>query len=273
MRGDFFVFLVKLQRTYILICMWYVYFYKDPRDNSIFYVGKGKNNRSRSHLYRASTWVKQGRPSPCGSLNLHLIRKIVKIREEGFEPIVEIVEKYEEEKDAYAREIQEISLRKETLCNLTEGGEGYRVSEERRKQVAQKHREWMQSESGIAWRKKFSESRKREGNPNFGKKEDEEHKKSRMKNFLEKERWNKGLKGDPRSKGPKPGSLPHNAKTCSAINVESGHVIVGESKIRLFKKMKELGIQISLSTISRALEEDVPKMGWRFTYERLQEQS
>lgn len=253
--------------------MWYVYFYRDPRDNSIFYVGKGKGNRCKNHLYRASTWVKQGRPAPCGSLNLHLIRKIVKIREEGFEPIVEVIEIYQEENDAYAREIQEISCRKDSLCNLTEGGEGYRVSKEKREEVALKHRVWMQSEEGLAWRKRISEERTGTGNPNFGKKEDEDHKKTRMKNFLEKERWNKGLKGDPRSKGAAKGSLPHNAKTCYAINVESGQVITAESKSRLYRKMKEMGIEVSLSSISRSLEENIPKLGWRFTYERLQEQS
>jgi len=246
--------------------MWYVYFYRDPIDNSIFYVGKGKENRCKNHLYRASTWVKQGKPAT-KSLNLHLIRKIVKIRESGNEPVVEIVAHFEIEQDAYAREILEISQRKESLCNLTDGGEGYRVSEEKRKRASEKRNLWLQSEEGLAWRKWMSESRKGSGNPHFGKKEDEEHKKKRMENFLAKTRWNKGLKGDPRSRGPKKGSLPHNARNCKAKNEDTGQTIFAESKRRLHQKLEELGIRISFTTIDRALQSGrKTKQGWRFEY-------
>jgi len=245
--------------------MWYVYFYRDPADNSIFYVGKGKGNRCKNHLYRASTWVKKGKPSKCGSLNLHLIRKIVKIRESGLEPIVEIVENFDDEQDAYDREISEIACRKESgLCNITSGGEGYRVEKEKRKVIAEKRRLWMQSEEGLAWRKLFSESRKGSGNPCFGKKEEEEHKKQRMKNLLAKPRWNKGLKGDPRSKGPL-GAIPWNAKQCRAIHILTGQIIEAESKVRLLRKMLDLKIKVSLSAIGRAIDNNRPtRSGWRF---------
>ena len=112
----------------------------------------------------------------------------------------------------------------------------------------------------------MSESRKGSGNPQFGKKEDELHKKMRMKNFLAKEKWNKGLKGDSRLKGPK-GQLPYNAIHCIATHVTSKEVIEDESKSRLIKKMKELGIKISASAVERSMKFNRPtKSGWRFEY-------
>lgn len=246
--------------------MWYVYFYRDPTNNSVFYIGKGKGNRCKDHLYRASTWDKQGRPSKCGSLNLHLIRKILKIRESGNEPIVEIIENFENEQDAYDREIYEIANRKESgLCNITSGGEGYRVEEEKRKIIGENHSKWMNSEEGLAWRKMMSESRKGIGNPNFGKKEEETHKIQRMKNFLAKPRWNKGLKGDPRAKGPA-GCVPWNAKKCRAKSVLTEQIIEAESKVKLVQKMKDLKIEISLSSVTRSIAQNRPISGWRFEY-------
>lgn len=249
--------------------MWYVYIYKDPIDDTIFYVGKGKENRCKSHLWKANTWVNQGKPSKCGSFNLHLIRKIVKIRESGFEPIIEIIASFENEQDAYNKEIFEIATRKNlgsNLCNLTNGGEGYSVSEEKRKVLGEKHRLWMKSEEGLAWRKSLSESRKGSGNPNFGKKEDEEHKKIRMKNLLTKERWNKGLKGDPRLKGPVKGSLSHNSKKCRATNLKMNFVVEEQSKSRMIRKLKELNCDISHSSIDRILATKKPIKGWWVEY-------
>lgn len=242
--------------------MWYVYFYKDPEDDSVFYVGKGKGNRHKTHLYRASTWVNQGKPTSCGSLNLHLIRKIVKIREHGNEPIIELIAYFDKEQDAYDREVLEILNRKSTLCNLTEGGEGFRVNEEKRKLMSENRKAWCESEAGLSWRKMMSESRKGTGNPAFGKKEDEHHKQDRMKNMLAKERWNKGLRGDSRSKGPLKGSLSHNSKKCRAINVVTNEIIEEKSLSRLAIKMKQSGHILSLSSINRVLAQKKPIKNW-----------
>lgn len=48
---------------------YYVYFLKDPRNNNIFYVGKGKNNRVFQHIHGAIV-------SPLPSDKLELIREI-----------------------------------------------------------------------------------------------------------------------------------------------------------------------------------------------------
>lgn len=135
---------------------WYVYVYRDPINNAVFYVGEGKGNRCKSHLYRATTWQKQNKPCPCGSLNLHLMRKILKIRESNVEPIVEIVSTFNDEQLAYDFEIQQIKFYGlDNLCNLTNGGEGLRISDERRKQLSDKRKEWLKTEAGIACCEKY----------------------------------------------------------------------------------------------------------------------
>lgn len=246
--------------------MWYVYFYINPVDNQIFYIGKGNGNRCKSHLYRTSTWIKQGKPTNVRSLNLHLLRKISLIRDLGFEPIIEIIDYFENEKDALDREIYEISLRKESLCNITSGGEGATLPLESIEKIKLKRQEWLQSDAGLAWRKKISESRKGSGNPSFGKKEDEEHKKARMKNMLAKDRWNKGLKKDPRAKGHLKGALTHNAKKCRISNLKTNFILEEDSKSRLVKKLKELGIEISSSSIDRILALKKPIKDWWVEY-------
>lgn len=111
--------------------MWYVYFYRDPTDNCIFYIGKGHGTRSVSHLSRAKLWIKQGKPSKYGSLNIHLMRKISQLWDQNLEPIVEIFETFEIEEDAYSKEIEQITnYRSDKLCNISNGGEGLRPTKE-----------------------------------------------------------------------------------------------------------------------------------------------
>jgi len=56
---------------------YYVYIYIDPRNNEIFYVGKGKNNRCFQHLTDQKESEK--------------VQKIEDIRKDGKEPIIEML--------------------------------------------------------------------------------------------------------------------------------------------------------------------------------------
>jgi hypothetical protein len=75
--------------------MYYVYELIDPRFNLTFYVGKGRGNRVYFHLSEKSR---------AKSDNPRKFNKIQKIREEGYEPEVKIVEYFENENDAYIYE-------------------------------------------------------------------------------------------------------------------------------------------------------------------------
>ena len=98
---------------------------------------------------------------------------------------------------------------------------------------------------------RMSENRIGDKNPKFGHKEDEFHKKERMKNMLAKPRWNTGLtkETDPRLVKlgfHRLGKLPTNAIQCSIIDLETNEIWQANS-------MKELSIMcpLSLPTINR----------------------
>ena len=77
--------------------MYYVYELIDPRVSLPFYVGKGKNDRVYFHLSEKSR---------AKSDNERKFNKIQKIRKEGYEPEIKIVEYFENENDAYSYEEQ-----------------------------------------------------------------------------------------------------------------------------------------------------------------------
>jgi len=77
--------------------MYYVYELIDPRVNFPFYVGKGKNDRVYFHLSEKSR---------AKTDNERKFNKIQKIRKEGYEPKIKIVEYFENEDDAYDYEEQ-----------------------------------------------------------------------------------------------------------------------------------------------------------------------
>jgi hypothetical protein len=72
--------------------MYYVYELIDPRVNLPFYVGKGKDKRVYFHLSEQSR---------AKSENKKKFNKIQKIKKEGYEPEIKIVEYFENENDAY----------------------------------------------------------------------------------------------------------------------------------------------------------------------------
>ena len=91
--------------------MYYVYELIDPRVNLPFYVGKGKDNRVYFHLSEKSR---------AKSDNQRKFNKIQKIRKEGYEPEVKIVEYFENENDAYFYE--ESLIQKYGRIRYDEGG-------------------------------------------------------------------------------------------------------------------------------------------------------
>lgn len=91
--------------------MYYVYELIDPRVNLPFYVGKGKNKRVYFHLSEKSR---------AKSENPKKYDKIQKIRKEGYEPEIKIVEYFENENDAY--EYEEKLIKEYGRKNIDEGG-------------------------------------------------------------------------------------------------------------------------------------------------------
>jgi hypothetical protein len=90
---------------------YYVYVFIDPRDESIFYVGKGSGNRISAH-----------RPQ---KHNPHLFSKLEKIRKLGLIVRREIIANFSDEAEAYEFErnfINEIGI--ENLTNIAPGGLG-----------------------------------------------------------------------------------------------------------------------------------------------------
>ncbi len=102
--------------------MFYVYFYQDPRTYEYFYIGKGKYKRLYAHLYEAEKHIVHPKNA-----------KIQKLWSLNLEPIIKIIDFFENENDAYEFEsflIEEIgskfinTINDGSLCNLCEGGEG-----------------------------------------------------------------------------------------------------------------------------------------------------
>ena len=91
--------------------MYYVYELIDPRVNLPFYVGKGKDKRVYFHLCEKSR---------AKSDNFKKFDKIKKIRKEGYEPEVKIVQYFEDENDAY--EYEEKLIKTYGRRDIDEGG-------------------------------------------------------------------------------------------------------------------------------------------------------
>lgn len=91
--------------------MYYVYELIDPRVSLPFYVGKGKNDRVYFHLSEKSR---------AKSDNERKFNKIQKIRKDGYEPEIKIVQYFENENDAYNYEEQ--LIKKYGRIRYDEGG-------------------------------------------------------------------------------------------------------------------------------------------------------
>ena len=95
----------------------YIYIYRDPRDHTPIYVGKGQGTRAYMHLKNAE--------------NPRLAATIAEYRAAGLEPIITIEERFATHKEACAREMELIAQfgrrlwSEGSLLNTMPGGEGY----------------------------------------------------------------------------------------------------------------------------------------------------
>jgi hypothetical protein len=92
----------------------YVYLYIDPRDDSVFYIGKGNGNRAFAHLTEESEKEK--------------VLRIKDIRGEGFEPRIEILV-HGLETDEVAKKIEASVIDLLRIGNLTNIVRGYESRE------------------------------------------------------------------------------------------------------------------------------------------------
>lgn len=92
----------------------YVYYYIDPRNDKIFYIGRGKNKRYRIHL-NSSMLEKDSKKNK-------LIKEILS---ENLEPIIHFLIENISFDESIRIEKEEISrIGKQNLTNLTMGGQG-----------------------------------------------------------------------------------------------------------------------------------------------------
>jgi len=219
---------------HIYMRKWYVYNLIDPRNEQVFYVGKGFGQRMFVHKCRALKWVKDNKKN---KVNAKLYHKILSILAEHNDYIALKVFETFDEKEALYYETQEIACYGiENLCNLTLGGEGETKTPEVLEKMSVSIKIFWNSSAGTDMKKVFSKERQGSKNPMFGKKEDKEHKKLRMKNLLAKPRWNIGLskETDSRIKGPPISSIPHNARYCK-LRHEDGRIIEAPTIMRAAK--------------------------------------
>ena len=89
--------------------MYYVYLLINPVDNTVFYCGKGKGDRWKSHLSYSSG---NGKNNRCEN-------KIRKLRSMGIEPTVRFLhENITDENEAYRLEEEYIAVNFDSLTNL-----------------------------------------------------------------------------------------------------------------------------------------------------------
>lgn len=95
--------------------IYFVYALIDPRDGSIFYIGKGKGDRPYRHLSEAKSGI---------SCNPYKIRKINNILKAGYDCYeIKYLHENLSEKEAFELEIKEIASH-DNLTNISLGGDG-----------------------------------------------------------------------------------------------------------------------------------------------------
>lgn len=134
--------------------VYYVYTYRDPRNDQVFYVGKGKDRRYLKHLTEAK------KPTSM-SAKAQIIREIL---EANFTPIIEKVAENLSEPDALQMEKDLIAFYgKENLTNKTTGGQG-----------VSGFQSFLGRHHSEATKQKLREAKLGSNNPMYGKKRSEE---------------------------------------------------------------------------------------------------
>jgi len=227
--------------------------------NDKIYIGSSSNIhlRFKTHLRQ----LKNG-----NHINKHLLNAYTKYGEHAI--LFEIVEECDEslvlEREQYWMDLTKCYDRNTGFNNTIRSDRplGYKHTEENKikmsqlkkglpmhpntKAALQAKRCPMKEET----KKKISLSRIGEKNPNWGKKEDDEKKKNRMKNMLATPKWNTGKKlgDDPRMEKLRGqlGKIPYNAINCKLIDIINKLEYIGCSLKDLSNKSP-----LSLSTINR----------------------
>ena len=228
--------------------MFYVYVLTNPITSIPFYVGVGKQNR-RSNTTREQQHIVEAKKLILGQRlhkpNLHKLRTIVQILNQGLLPVVSYPARFTTEADAFAEEIRLIKyygradLGLGPLTNLTDGGEGgMNPSVETRRKISEKLKGKPSALKGreIGARNdgrgaKISESLKGKPSPRKGKP-------------TGKPAWNKGLtkqssesvakysQPNP-SKGFKKGNIPSNKGKAYVRDVNGNKLCVSKDDPRI----------------------------------------
>jgi hypothetical protein len=150
---------------------YYVYLLIDPRNNKIFYCGKGKGDRWKSHL---GHWSGNGKNNPTEN-------KIRKMQREGFQPKVKFHRKNLAEDQAYSIEEKYIERHFDSLTNLKISAKppsakgrvgwskGKKLSASHRKAISKGLLGHKRGSYNEAHRKAISESLKGKNHPMWGK--------------------------------------------------------------------------------------------------------
>src|SRR5262245_46734170 len=108
---------------------YYVYQLVDPRDGSIFYIGKGKGRRAWTHVERRSH-------------NQGVNSRIDEIRKDGAQPVVEIIQHFATELEAIEHEASLIEA-SVGLLNILARGWALTPEAERLREIAAKDLEFL----------------------------------------------------------------------------------------------------------------------------------
>lgn len=128
---------------------YYVYELGDPRDGSVFYVGKGTGSRAWQHTRKV---LNGGKDS-----NARKMAKIRAILDAGHHPSVNIIAEYDNQEDALEHEAELISVRV-GLTNILARGNSWKITPEEAERRAAERAIRIQNrktEKDISWLRKW----------------------------------------------------------------------------------------------------------------------